>query len=206
MEWIYVALLLSLIFALLIVLIKKSRIVRMFAYVVGLILILPFFYLVVELTCFYLFGRTIVPEVGVFWGVIAPPSYYFKPLAAMEIEPDKFTYEGMFNCRYLGRYELNMELDSKVDMEHIPINVDFKLKYEISDIEGNVCASGIAKRGRQDSKCPSWPYVHFATFYVPTQIPRCAHVKIKIWAENSMAKFLQRTPCAQFVVMKVSDE
>lgn len=206
MEWIIVGVLLVAVSLLSITLLRMSRIGRQVLRLLLLVLMLPILYLATEISLLYTIGRSIVPQVGVFCGVFIPPPTYFTPLVSMPLRTGVFDYDGKFRCRHFGKHELNIEIDKTASFSDLSVDVDFDLFYWIIDSAGKTLVSGTAERGKQWPKTIHWPYVYCARFDVPSQVPRNAKVKIVIKGANGLQKFLERTPCTRFVVMKVSDE
>lgn len=206
MEWIIVGVLVVTICMLSIVLLWMSRIGRVILCLLLFVLLSPFLYLGTEIALLYTIGRSIVPQVGVFCGVFVPPPTYFTPLVSMPLRTGVFAYEGEFRCRHFGRHAVDIEIDKSASFSDMSADVDFDLFYRIIDSTGKTLVSGMAPRGNQGWKTIRWPYVYCARFDVPSQVPRNARVKIVLKADSGLQKFLERTPCTRFVVMKVSDE
>lgn len=206
MEWIVVGVLVFAIILLSVILLRMSRVGRVLLRSLIFVLLLPVLYLGTELFLLYAIGRSIVPQVGVFCGVFVPPPTYFTPLVSMPLKTGVFAYEGEFRCRHFGRHELNIEIDKSMSICDMPIDVDFDLSYWIVDSTGKPLVSGMAAQGKQGPRSVHWPYVYCAKFDVPSQVPRNETVKIVLKASNGLQKFVERTHCIRFVVMKVSDE
>ena len=113
MEWIVVLILLVTVCVLSLIVLLSFRWGRwlLFALLIGLAL--PVFYMVTEVLSFYVVGRSMVPGVGVFWGVFFPAPSYFKPILSMQLKPNVLRYCGTFRCRHLGRHQLVLEVPVK---------------------------------------------------------------------------------------------
>lgn len=205
-EWLIVVALACAICGVSFFLLRKSRVGRVILSFVTSVVLLPFVYVGIEFLLLCSLGRSIVPQVGILFGVFAPPPTYFKPLVSMPLEPDTLVYEGSFRCRHFGRHELNLEMERTEEINDIQIDLNFRMKYEITDEFGNVLASGCAKRGRQNPKSMFWPYVYCSGFDVPSQIPRNKSLKVRIEVSDGFRAFVKKTHCRRFVIMKVSDE
>lgn len=206
MEWLIVVALACAICGVSFFLLRKSCVGGVILSFVTSVVLPPFVYVGIEFLLLCSLGRSLVPQVGVFLGVFAPPPTYFKPLVSMPLELDALAYEGTFRCRHFGRHELNLEMERMEEINDIQIDLNFRMKYEISDEFGNVLASGCAKRGRQNSKSKFWSYVYCSGFDVPSQIPRNKSLKVRIEVSDGFRAFVKKTHCRRFVIMKVSDE
>lgn len=206
MEWMIVAGLICTICGFLFFLARRLRVVRAALGLLAIVVSLPVLYLLLEFLLLYVIGRSIVPQTGVFLGILVPPPTYFRPLLSMPLGQGVQVYSGAFKCRHFGRHELNIEMEKHDGIGNEEIDVDFDLRYVIYDRSGIQLASGMARKGRQNSKSEFWPYVYCARFDVPTQVPRNEEVNIRIEVSSGFQSFVKRTSCARFVVMKVSDE
>lgn len=204
MEWIVVLVLLVSVCVLSLGVLLSFRWGRMLLLVLAIVVALPVFYLATEVLSFYVVGRSMVPSVGVFWGVFFPAPSYFKPILSMPMKPKVFRYGGTFRCRHFGRHQLVLEIPIKEN--NVVASMDFEVAYTVLDSSGNILLSGRSKWDRQVEVYKVWPYVCCARFDVPSQLPRNDDLQIRLEVSEGMMKFLERTPCSRFVVMKVSDE
>ena len=204
MEWIVVLILLVTVCVLSLIVLLSFRWGRwlLFALLIGLAL--PVFYMVTEVLSFYVVGRSMVPGVGVFWGVFFPAPSYFKPILSMQLKPNVLRYCGTFRCRHLGRHQLVLEVP--VNEETVVASMYFEVVDTVLDSSGHILLSGHSLWDRQVDVYKVWPYICCARFDVPSQLPRSEDLQIRLEASEGMMEFLSRTPNSRFVIMKVSDE
>lgn len=204
MELVVILVLLVAICLLSFILLWSFRWGRMLLLSFGIMVMLPVFYLATEVLSFYVVGRSIVPSVGIFWGVFFPAPSYFKPILAMPLKPGVFMYEGTFKCRYFGRHQLVLEIPIKEN--ETVATMDFEVAYTVMDSAGKILLSGRSQWERKVGVYKVWPYVRCARFDVPSQLPRNEDLRLRLETSEGMTKFLERMPNSRFVVMKASDE